>query len=129
MSYLSEKHKGDSAEAVLLAECVLRGLNVSIPFGENQLYDLVVEHGTSGKLLKVQVKMRKEPDRLKKSNYPIYTFTSLGKYIGNVDLIAFLCGDDWYFWTNLKLKRYGVGSTVYLKTKHNVKNNWKVFGL
>jgi len=115
--------KGDSAEALLMAELVSRGLTVAIPFGHNQPYDLVVEKGGSGKLLKVQVKMRSNERSL-----GTYKFGDMSRYVGKVDVVAFLCGGDWYFWTGLKLKRYGCEREVLLKTKYNIKNNFKLFG-
>lgn len=48
------KSVGEVSEAVILAELVKRGYPVSIPFGNNQRYDLIVEE--DGNLLKVQVK-------------------------------------------------------------------------
>jgi hypothetical protein len=46
--------KGNEAEAVILAALVRRGLDVLIPFGGGQPYDLVVDLGDE--LLKVQCK-------------------------------------------------------------------------
>lgn len=115
---------GDVAELLLLTELVSRGLSVAIPFGHSQFYDIVVEHGKSKKLLKVQVKTANV-----KHNKNSYKFNDMSKYVGQVDLVAFLVEGDWYFWSSLKLKRYGVGSYVLLKLHHNVKNNWKVFGV
>jgi hypothetical protein len=123
MINLSAKSKGDAAEALLIAELISRGLTVSTPFGQDQLYDVVVEHGKSGKLLKVQVKMRSN-----QKYSGVYLFGDLSRYVGKVDLVAFLCGGDWYFWTGLKLRRYGCEKEVILKTKYNVKNNFKLFG-
>ena len=124
MGYLSSKDKGDSAEALLIAELVSRGLTVSLPFGQNQPYDLVVEHGGSGRLLKVQIKMRSSA-----LYQDVYKFGDLSRYLGKIDIMAFLCGGDWYFWTGLKLKRYGCEKEVLLKTKYNRKNNFKIFGV
>jgi len=45
---------GDIGETRVLAELIKRGYNVSIPFGHDAKYDLVVE--VDGKLKKVQVK-------------------------------------------------------------------------
>jgi hypothetical protein len=114
---------GDVAELLLLTELVSRGLSVAIPFGHNNYYDVVVEHGVSKKLLKVQVKTANV-----KHNKNSYKFNDMTKYVGQVDFIAFLVEGDWYFWSSLKLKRYGTTSYVLLKLKYNVKNNWKVFG-
>jgi hypothetical protein len=122
MNNLSTNGKGDAAESLLIAELVSRGLSVSIPFGHDNFYDLVVENGRTGKLLKVQVKMRTN-ERWK----GVYMFGNLSRYVGKVDIVAFLCGGDWYFWTGLKLKRYGCEKEVWLKVKYNVKNNFKLF--
>lgn len=116
--------KGNVGELLLLTELVSRGLSVAIPFGHCDLYDIIVEHGVSKKLLKVQVKTATY-----KHNKSSYKFNDMSKYVGKVDVIAFLVEGDWYFWSSLKLKRYGVGNYVLLKLKHNIKNNWKVFGI
>lgn len=48
------KTVGDTTEAVVLAEFMKAGIPVSVPFGENQRYDLIADvHGT---LLRVQCK-------------------------------------------------------------------------
>lgn len=109
---------------MLLTELVSRGLSVAIPFGHCDLYDIIVEHGKSGKLLKIQVKTATY-----KHSKTSYKFNEMSKYVGKVDIVAFLVEGDWYFWSSLKLKRYGVGNYVLLKIKHNIKNNWKVFGI
>ena len=115
---------GDVAELLLLTELVSRGLSVAIPFGHRDPYDIIVEHGKSKKLLKVQVKTANV-----EHNKNSYKFNDMSRYVGQVDLIAFLVEGDWYFWSSLKLKRYGTTSYVLLKLKYNVKNNWKVFGV
>jgi len=120
---ISAKGKGDRAELILLTELVTRGLSVAIPWGEDQLFDLVVEHANTKRLLKVQVKMRTSP-----KSVDTYTFDDLSRYIGNIDIMAMYVGGDWYFWGKVKLAKYGVGKTVTLKTKYNIKNNFKVFG-
>ena len=119
----SAKSKGDQAELLLLTELVTRGATVCVPWGEDQLFDLVVEHVKTKRLLKVQVKMRTSP---KYEN--AYAFADMSRYIGNIDVMALYVGGDWYFWGKIKLAKYGVGKTVTLKTKYNLKNNFKVFG-
>lgn len=47
-------HKGNSSEAIVLAEYIQAGFLVSLPFGGGAAYDLVVDTGT--RLIKVQVK-------------------------------------------------------------------------
>lgn len=48
------KQKGSVAEIAVLQEAVRRGYRVSIPYGEDGLYDLVVDR--SGRLERVQCK-------------------------------------------------------------------------
>lgn len=114
---------GDVAELLLLTELVSRGLSVAVPFGHSHFYDIVVEHGVSKKLLKVQVKTSNV-----KHNKNSYKFNGISKYVGEVDVLAFLVEGSWYFWTSLKLKRYGTTSYALLKLKYNKPDNWKVFG-
>jgi hypothetical protein len=120
---ISAKGKGDIAELILMVELVKRGCTVCTPFGEDQLFDLVVEHAKTKRLLKVQVKMRTSPKSI-----DTYTFDDMSRYVGNVDIMAMYVGGDWYFWGKVKLARYGKDKTVTLKTKYNIKNNFKVFG-
>ncbi|PSP71103.1 hypothetical protein BRC80_06545 [Halobacteriales archaeon QH_9_66_26] len=47
--------KGDLTEAVLIAELMKRSIPVSVPFGDNERYDIVTETPGGG-LLKLQVK-------------------------------------------------------------------------
>lgn len=51
---MNTKQIGDTSEAVVLAALIRRGYSVSIPFGDNDPYDLVVDGAES--LLRVQVK-------------------------------------------------------------------------
>lgn len=51
---MNTKQKGSHAEAVVLSRLLKRGLSVSVCFGENDRYDMIVDTGTS--LLRVQVK-------------------------------------------------------------------------
>ncbi|MFC4358240.1 group I intron-associated PD-(D/E)XK endonuclease [Halobium salinum] len=51
---MSTKQRGDETESRLLAELISRGYSVSVPFGDNDRYDLVVDAGDS--LYRVQCK-------------------------------------------------------------------------
>ena len=48
------KSIGEISEAVILAHLLKKGWSVSIPFGNNQRYDMIVDNGE--KLIKVQCK-------------------------------------------------------------------------
>lgn len=51
---MNSKDKGNIGEAIVLAEFIKRGIQVSIPFGDNARYDLVADF--NGKLNRIQVK-------------------------------------------------------------------------
>lgn len=51
---MNSKSKGNIGESKILYEFVKRGIQVSIPFGDNARYDLIADFG--GKLNKIQVK-------------------------------------------------------------------------
>ena len=51
---MNTKHKGDASSAAILAALVALGQTVSVPWGENAAYDLVLD--TGGTLLRVQCK-------------------------------------------------------------------------
>lgn len=51
---MNSKSKGNIGESVALAELTKRGIQVSIPFGDNARYDLIADF--NGKLNKIQVK-------------------------------------------------------------------------
>ncbi|CCQ35302.1 uncharacterized protein Nmlp_1091 [Natronomonas moolapensis 8.8.11] len=51
---MNTKQTGDTSEAAVIAELIGRGYTVSIPFGDNDPYDLVVDSAES--LHRVQVK-------------------------------------------------------------------------
>lgn len=51
---MNTKDKGDATEAKVIHELITRGFSVSVPFGDNDKYDLIVDNGHS--LLRVQCK-------------------------------------------------------------------------
>lgn len=51
---MNSKNKGNTGEAIALAEFTKRQIQVAIPFGDNARYDLIAEF--NGKLNKIQVK-------------------------------------------------------------------------
>jgi len=55
VAQLNSKAKGEISEGVVLAHLLRRGWSVSIPFGNNQRYDLILDDGV-GRFVRVQVK-------------------------------------------------------------------------
>lgn len=51
---MNPKAKGELTQAIVVAALLKRGVSVSVPYGDNQRYDLILD--VSGKLLKAQVK-------------------------------------------------------------------------
>lgn len=51
---INTKDIGEKSEAIILSDLLIKGYHVSIPFGNNQRYDLIVDDGK--KLYKVQCK-------------------------------------------------------------------------
>jgi len=88
------KSIGDRSEAIVLAELVKRGYLVSIPFGENQRYDLIIDDGT--RLSRVQVKT----GRLR-GGVIVYNCSSshahrggaARPYFGEIEYLAVYCPD------------------------------------
>jgi hypothetical protein len=117
MSYFNTSTIGDGAESLLLTELICGGCNVSIPFGSNNIYDLVVEHKITGKLLKVQIKCSL------KDNF----FRNMKRYEGEVDVVAFFVKDNWSFVSDIKNRLNGTDALRI--GKKDEKNNWGVFGL
>ena len=87
------KAVGDRSEAIVLAELVKKGYLISIPFGENQRYDLLADDGT--RILRVQVKTgRLRRDVIEYSCSSSHTHRGgphARPYFGQVDIIAVYC--------------------------------------
>ena len=89
---------GDRSEATVLAALVKRGYLVSIPFGENQRYDLLADDGE--RVLRIQVKT----GRLRRG---VIVYRSCSShyhrrggpqsnrsYVGEVDFLAVYCPEN-----------------------------------
>jgi hypothetical protein len=115
--------KGDGAEVLLIAELITRGFNVSIPWGHNNIYDIVVEGLSSKKLYKVQVKMR-EPYRKK-----YIKVSRCEKYIDQIDMLVVLMENEWYFMNNKFLREFFTDhiDTLYVDSTKIYKRTWDIF--
>jgi hypothetical protein len=114
-------HRGDSGEALFMAEVIMKGHNVSVPFGHNNSYDVVVE-GSSGKMYRVQVKMTMEVRGVN-----LYRFGGLKKYKGKVDMFAFLCVDAWYIVPESAIKY--TNRTIFELNRTKYSNYYEKFEL
>ncbi|MFB6163795.1 MAG: group I intron-associated PD-(D/E)XK endonuclease [Haloarculaceae archaeon] len=95
------KDTGDTTEALILHELVSRGYSVSIPFGDNDKYDLVVEG--DGDLLRVKCKTGWLEDARVRFK-TVSTTTEDGDpitegYAGRIDAFAVRCREtDRLYW-------------------------------
>ena len=84
---MNTKERGETTEAIVLAELKKRGYNVAKPFGENTPYDLIVDDGKN--LKKAQVKTAWEDNgKVKfncKSTRSNFTESSKETYEGKID--------------------------------------------
>ena len=90
---MTTKEKGNIGESQILLEFLKRGIQVSIPFGDNARYDLVADFG--GKLNKIQVKYCDKNivnggiSLVCSSSKNHTTNRSLSTYVNDVDYFAF----------------------------------------
>ena len=93
---MNTKNKGDVSVAMILAALVWQGNTVSVPWGDNAAYDLVLE--MNGKLLRVQCKTGRLRDgRIVFQTSSVYLAD--GKYTkfhyrDRIDLWAVYCPDN-----------------------------------
>lgn len=91
---MQSHRKGDLTEAILIAELKRRSIPVSVPFGENERYDLVVET-PQAEVLRVQVKTGwLEDDTIEfhaKSQHTNSTGNVYKNYEGEVDYFLVHC--------------------------------------
>lgn len=88
------KSIGDRSEAIVLAELVKRGYLISIPFGENQRYDLIIDDGT--RLSRVQVKtgrLRRGVVVYNCSSSHAHRGGAARPYFGEIEYLAVYCPD------------------------------------
>ena len=91
---MNSKDKGNIGESKILYEFIKRGIQVSIPFGDNARYDLIADFG--GKLNKIQVKYYDQQIRYGGISVPCASSTNhttnkgLTDYIGQIDYFVFV---------------------------------------
>lgn len=102
------KETGELSEALVLAKLLCLGYSVSIPFGNNQRYDFIIDD--NGKLLKVQCKT----GRIKGGAVLFSVRSSHGKikrdYKGEIDVFVVYCPDNNKFY---KIPIDEVGINLY----------------
>ena len=93
---MNPKRKGETTEAVVISEMIKRGFDVSVPFGENTRYDLVLDNGKE--LKTVQCKTGRLKDNVVKFNTASttsnYTETVEKDYSEQVDSFIVYCYEN-----------------------------------
>lgn len=98
---MNTKQTGDETEARILSALIAEGYSVSIPFGDNDKYDLVLDTGTQ--LLTVQCKtgwIEDDVVRFKTaSKTTVDGDVTMDDYDGAVDVFAVRCKEsDKLYW-------------------------------
>lgn len=86
MDYVNTKAKGEISEGHVIAHLLKRGFSVSMPFGDNQRYDLILDDGN--RLWRVQVKTARRCDGgIIFQTASVNGFTGVRRtYAGQIDL-------------------------------------------
>ena len=114
------KQKGDIGEAKCLAKMVELGVPVSLPFGDNQRYDMVIEW--NGRLERVQVKYSSSTENEGSIIFKISSSTNhttnkhCDTYVGDVEgfLLYNAIDDEVYY---LPIETVGSKKTITIRTK------------
>lgn len=112
---MTTKEKGNIGESKIIYEFVKRGIQVSIPFGDNSRYDLIAEF--NNKLNKIQIKyssavVQNGSINLKcRSSYNHTTNKHARTYQNDVDYIAFYI-DKWDLALLVPIKEVGNRKTI-----------------
>ena len=91
---MNTKSKGEATQAVIIAELVKRDIPVSIPFGDNQRYDIIMEVDST--LYKVQCKsacIKNGCLSFKSSSSYAHRGGTRKDYRGEVDFFAVWCSE------------------------------------
>lgn len=122
------KVQGELAEMVFQVEATRRGIIVSKPYGDNQLYDFISEH--NGKMKRVQVKST--------TRYESGAWTATVKKYGNngksmkyepndFDVLAVLVSaDTWYLIPLYEINRSSIRLNGVKDKFSEYKNNWGI---
>lgn len=87
------KAVGELSEVIILAELIKLGYSVSLPFGDNQRYDMIIDD--NGTLFRAQCKTgRLRNGSIKTKICSHNPFTNVRKnYLGEIDLFLIYCPD------------------------------------
>lgn len=95
MGTLTTKRRGSASEAIAMAVFLARGWAVSVPWGDNERYDLVIDRGNG--LERVQVKTgRLRGGSIRFNGYSNDHYAGRHGYVGDIDLFAVVAGGNVY---------------------------------
>ena len=109
------KEVGEKTEAAILNYFVQRGIPVSVPWGNNQRYDLIIE--VNGRLLKAQCKT----GSYKKGVVVFSTASHAGgktrkSYVGQIDCFLVFCKElESFYKIDISQALNSSKSTMYLR--------------
>ena len=124
------KKAGTIYEQMFIVECLAKGFDVSIPVGDYNQYDAIIDNGDS--LLKVQIKGTASKRRDRKTGYSITTGmgsrTSVKKRYGKDDydvLAALVISEGYHHWYIIPKDRVGNNLTLKLFPTPDSKAKWE----
>lgn len=122
----AKKVKGDISESKILSKFIELGLTVSLPFGDNQRYDMIIDN--EGQLFKIQCKSAWK----KQEGVLEFQTTSCWKkgrenYINQIDFFA-VYYDEFDKTYLVSIDEAPTGGSMYLRYETPIKNspniNW-----
>jgi phage-related protein len=98
---LSPKARGELTEAIVLAKLIEYGYSVSMPFGDNRRYDMVVDDGRQ--LHRVQVKTARDGERAGTIEFNTASVHPISgrktRYTGQIEaFVAYHPGTHTFYW-------------------------------
>ena len=126
------KRAGTYFEQLFICECLSKGLDVSVPIGDYNQYDAIIDTGK--KLLRVQVKGTASKRRDRRNGYSITTgmgakASEKKRYQQNAyDLLAALVISDGYqHWYIIPRDHVGTNLSIKLFPSPNSKARWEKY--
>jgi len=126
------KKSGTYYEQLFICECLNKGMDVSVPIGDYNQYDVIID--TSKTLFRVQVKGTASKRRDRRSGYSITT--GMGRHTSKktryqddaYDILAALVISDGYqYWYIIPKDKVGTNLTLKLFPSPDSKAKWEKY--
>jgi len=106
MPTVNTKDKGDETEVKIIAKLISRGYTVSIPFGDNDKYDLVVDDGDQLYRIQCKTAWSNKPDTMRFNTHSQTTQDGEyheNQYHGEIDAFTVRYPDNGkFYWIDIE---------------------------